>query len=64
MSNAVAANRMDSLGDNNYDMPGEAKQNVWHDVGNRWKHSDFCNVALPYVYPMFQEMITRGGLNQ
>jgi len=29
----------------------------------RWIHSDFKNVALPYVYPMFQEMIARGGLN-
>lgn len=64
MSNAVAANRLDSLGDNNYNMPGEAKKNGWHDAGNRWMHSDFCYVALPYVYPMFQEMISRGGLNQ
>jgi chitodextrinase len=63
MSNAVAANRLDSLNDNNYDMPAD-KPNGWHDATNRWKHSDFCYVALPYVYPMFQEMISRGGLNQ
>jgi hypothetical protein len=64
MSNAVAANRLASLNDNNYDMPAEAKPNGWHDATNRWKHSDFCYVALPYVYPMFEEMISRGGLNQ
>jgi hypothetical protein len=65
MSNAVAANLLASLGTgSNYDMPGEAKKNGWYDGTNRWRHSDFCYVALPYVYPMFQEMISRGGLNQ
>jgi hypothetical protein len=28
----------------------------------RWLHSDFKNVALPCVYPLFLNMITRGGL--
>lgn len=28
----------------------------------RWLHSDYKNVALPYVYPLFTMMITRGGL--
>jgi len=64
MSHAVAANRLNSLGENNYDMPSSAKKNGWHNAENRWRHSDFCFVALPYVYPMFQEMISRGGLNQ
>ncbi len=29
---------------------------------NRWLHSDFKNVALPFVYPLFQTIISRGGL--
>jgi hypothetical protein len=28
----------------------------------RWLHSDFKNVALPYVYPLFLTMINRGEL--
>lgn len=28
----------------------------------RWLHSDFKNVALPCVYPLFINMINRGGL--
>jgi hypothetical protein len=32
-----------------------------HEVG-RWLHSDFKNVALPSVYPLFQTMINRGSL--
>ena len=28
----------------------------------RWLHSDFKNVALPYAYPLFLHMINRGGL--
>jgi hypothetical protein len=33
------------------------------DRRGRWIHSDFKNVALPYVHPMYHEMIARGGLN-
>ncbi|MFP4166482.1 MAG: hypothetical protein ACLFUF_04850, partial [Opitutales bacterium] len=29
---------------------------------NRWLHSDFRNVALPYVVPMFETMINQGLL--
>ena len=29
---------------------------------DRWLHSDFKNVALPFVYPLFQTMINRGSL--
>lgn len=29
-----------------------------------WRHSDFKDVGLPYVYPMYQAMIDRGGLDQ
>ena len=31
------------------------------DVG-RWLHSDFKNVALPFVYPMYCELILKGDL--
>ena len=31
------------------------------DVGH-WLHSDFKNVALPYVYQMYQAMIEKGSL--
>ena len=33
------------------------------DVG-RWLHSDFRNVALPYVFPVYEEMITQGSLDE
>lgn len=29
---------------------------------DRWLHSDFKNVALPFVYPLFLTMINRGAL--
>jgi hypothetical protein len=29
---------------------------------DRWLHSDFKNVALPFAYPLFLTMINRGGL--
>jgi hypothetical protein len=31
------------------------------DVG-RWLHSDFKNVARPFVYPMYRELILKGDL--
>jgi hypothetical protein len=30
---------------------------------NRWLHSDFKAVALPYVHPMYEAMISKGSLN-
>ena len=32
-----------------------------HEVG-RWLHSDFKNVALPFVHPLYASMISEGGL--
>ena len=29
-----------------------------------WLHSDFRNVALPYVHQIYQEMINQGNLNE
>jgi len=34
------------------------------DESNRWLHSDFRNVALQYVYPMYEIMINKGPLNE
>lgn len=65
MSNAVAANRLASLGDNNFPMHtnGKALNNVsFPTPGGQWRHSDFVVVALPFVYPMYEEMIKRGDL--
>jgi hypothetical protein len=44
--------------------------NAWPNEGHSgeasgdWLHSDFRNVALPYVYPMYEAMITKGDLNE
>ena len=65
MSNAAAANSMTSLGNRNYPMhtAGKAQNNgAFPTPDNMWRHSDFKDVALPYVYPMYEEMISRGAL--
>ncbi|MGH8019022.1 MAG: hypothetical protein ACREIA_12155 [Opitutaceae bacterium] len=67
MSNAVAANNMPSFTANrNFDMSvqGKAIGNGPFPTGEGgpWRHGDFKVVALPYVYPMYEEMITLGGL--
>lgn len=65
MSNATAANVMTSLGKNNYPMhtTGKAASNgAFPTPDSKWRHSDFKAVALPYVYPMYEEMISRGAL--
>jgi hypothetical protein len=28
----------------------------------KWIHSDFKNVALPYVFPMYEAMMAKAGL--
>ena len=68
MSYAVAANALPGV--KSIDMEKEGRvAGKWPADGhdglrvNRWIHSDFKNVALPYVHPMFQKMITTGGLN-
>ncbi|BET65273.1 hypothetical protein ASA1KI_01910 [Opitutales bacterium ASA1] len=65
MSNAVAANFMTSMDPRNYPMhtDGKAASNgAFPTPGSKWRHSDFKAVALPYVYPMYEEMISRGAL--
>jgi pimeloyl-ACP methyl ester carboxylesterase len=48
----------------NYDLENEGRSRAWPEQGhgskdtkNRWLHSDFKNVALPYVHPFFSYMI-------
>jgi hypothetical protein len=72
MSYAAAANEMAKLGrEGNFNMEALGRgKSSWPADGHseefragRWIHSDFKNVALPYVHPMYHEMIARGGLN-
>ncbi len=54
----------------NFDMEARGRDLVWPTEGHtadgksagRWLHSDFKNVALPYVHKMYEEMINRGSL--
>lgn len=69
LSHAVGSTRIPNLNNSNFEMQAEGMTpNNWpvdgHDGfrSGRWIHSDFKNVALPYVWPMYQAMIVRGGL--
>jgi len=71
MSFATAANEikglavgrnfnMENVGRNGTDWPTEG-----HGLSadeNRWLHSDFKNVAFPYVYLLFKKFKEEGGL--
>ena len=55
----------------NYNMESSGRiQGQWPteehsgDAAGDWLHSDFRNVALPFVHPMFEGMINLGGLNE
>ena len=69
LSDAAAVDTVPGV--QNYDMEANGRHSgEWpsEDHGGagesgRWLHSDFRNVALPYVSPMYQEMINLGGLN-
>jgi hypothetical protein len=70
MSFAAAVHPLNPLGTvRNFDMQQLGRSgNQWptegHAGGNagQWLHSDFKEVALPYVYRMYQAMIDRGSL--
>jgi len=58
-------------GVSNYDLESQGRPagGSWPSEGHqseltkdRWLHSDFKNVALPYAYPLYQTMINRGAL--
>jgi len=71
-SYAVATHKINSLDQTsrNFDMEAFGRvENQWPSEAHtregargRWLHSDFKNVALPYVHQMFKEMIARGTL--
>ncbi len=68
LSYAAGANRIPSFNGANFDMEAQGRvPNVWPADGhsssrfNRWIHSDFKNVALPYVSRMYQSIIDQGG---
>ena len=75
LSPAAGSTPFPRLGGNssvmNYDLENQGRPigGSWPAAGHgspltrdRWLHSDFKNVALPYVYPLFQTMINRGSL--
>jgi hypothetical protein len=72
LSFATAMHPVVPLGtDRNFNMEAQGRtQNQWPTEGHtsdsrdagRWLHSDFKNVALPYVFKMYQEMVNRGSL--
>jgi len=64
---AAAANSVDGMQDN-IDMMADA--NGWPEprlnnpvLGPDWLHSDFKNISLNYVRPMYEKMISIGGLD-
>ena len=73
LSFAAAANRVRIFDEQdnaiNFDMEAAGKSSdLWPSEGHegdrmgKWIHSDFKNVALPYVRPMYQAMIDNGHL--
>jgi hypothetical protein len=72
-SYAIAANPLESLGEfGNHNMQSEYKNphaewpvhpNVPDDQPQNWAHSDFKDVAIPYIYPLYQKMIEVGNLD-
>lgn len=61
MSNAVAANHLNSIDERNFNMPLMGRANgVLPTPSGKWRHSDFKVVALPFVFPMYDKMIVLG----
>lgn len=69
LSYAAAANPLDRFnlqqgGNGNFNMM-KLKNGGWPaERGGEWHHSDFRDVAMSYTWPMFQEMIKQGGLDE
>jgi hypothetical protein len=71
MSFAVAPNALPreySVDNFNMEVSGRTFY-IWPSEGHgdddrvgKWIHSDFKNVALPYVFPMYEAMISKAGL--
>lgn len=69
LSFAAAANPLGAEAERNFDMEASGRApGQWphegHEGGNagRWLHSDFKNVALPYVFEIYAAMIAKGDL--
>lgn len=70
LSYAAAANKIVAFTDDrNFDMELKGRDfDAWPveghegDRAGKWVHSDFKNVALPYVSKMYQDMISKGSL--
>lgn len=74
-SYAAAANEVTAFNQpgepsRNFDMALSTMRDGWPsgidsgDGGVRWRHSDFKDIALRYVYPMYDKMIEVGELKQ
>ncbi len=74
-SYAAAANEVAALNppgqpSRNFDMASSSMRDGWPsgidsaDGGMRWRHSDFKDISLRYVYPMYDKMIEIGELKQ
>ena len=70
LSYAAAANPLEKLDeeddskDRNFNMMN-LKNGDWPaERGGEWYHSDFRDVAMSYTWPMFQEMIKQGELDE
>ncbi len=49
----------------NFDMQNTMKnENAWPRGDGLWRHSDFREVAYPYVHKLYDEFKTQGGLGQ
>ena len=71
LSYAVAVDSVSVANNFDMDASGRTDPAEWpteghtadSDLNGAWLHSDFRNVALPYVVPMYEEMINRGTLD-
>jgi hypothetical protein len=72
MSFGAAANAVQAIsqGGENFDMEAKGRlPDAWPTEGhegfraNQWIHSDFKNVALPYVSSMYEALISKGELS-
>lgn len=41
---------------------GDYSEGKWPRDGNLWKHSDIKNIAYPFNYSLFDDIVTEGGL--
>lgn len=59
-SEATGRNEVDGFFSANVDMM--TLKTGWPRLDGKWYHSDFKNVAFPYVHQLFEDMVAEGGL--